>query len=224
MKDIVETYDAVKEFEGRKYTGMRVGGSHSWRYEQGEWEETKVTPDKWQFTYAVKKRRKWDAPIGSGAPTGTEYHWYILAHQRVRKLDANEYTTSMMGTKYKLAHRRAGNEEWSSSGRGQIKQLIAILEENIIQLRHELGESSEELAARYREMDSPAATDPRRREMLSGQKMLPNGLTLGMLGQPPLESYIPQTGTDGAGPCALPSVVSSSSSSLKSVFLPKKRR
>jgi hypothetical protein len=27
--------------------------------------------------------------LGSGAPIGTEYHWYILAHQNVRKLDAN---------------------------------------------------------------------------------------------------------------------------------------
>lgn len=224
MKDIGASYDAVKEFKGRKYTGMRVGGSHSWRYEQGEWEETKLTPDKWQFTYTVKKRRKWDAPDGSGAATGTEYHWYILAHQKVRKINANEYTTSMTGVKYKLAHRRAGNEEWSASGRGQLKQLIAIFKENIIQLRHELGEADGELEGMHQEMDYPATSSRRRTEMSGGQRMPSNGLAPSILGQPPLELYIPQAGAAGAGPSVLPWVVSSSSSSSKSEFLPKKRR
>jgi hypothetical protein len=44
---------------------------------------------------------------------GTEYHWYILAHQNVKKVDANRYTTSMTGIKYKLAHRRAERENWN---------------------------------------------------------------------------------------------------------------
>ncbi len=140
-KDVAASYNAIKQFEGRKYTGMRVGGSHSWYYRQGEWKETKVAPDKWQFTYAVNKRRKWDAPEGSGVPVGTEYHWYILADQTVRKLDANEYITSMTGTKYKLAHRRVDSVEWSASERAQLRQLITILEENVIKLRHELGKT-----------------------------------------------------------------------------------
>jgi len=138
--DAATSYNAIKEFEGRKYTGMRVGSSHSWYYRQGEWDETKVTPDRWQFTYSVKKRRKWDAPDGSGAPIGTEYHWYILAHQNVRKLNANEYTTSMMGTKYKLAHRRADGEGWNADERAQIRRLVTILEEKITELKQELGE------------------------------------------------------------------------------------
>ncbi len=139
-EDVAAGYNTVKEFEGRKYSGMRVGSGHSWYYRQGEWKETKVTPDKWQFTYAVNKHRKWDAPDGSGAPVGTEYHWYVLAHQNVRKLNANEYTTSMTGVKYKLAHRRAASRKWSASEGAQLRQLIRILEENIIELRHELGE------------------------------------------------------------------------------------
>jgi hypothetical protein len=138
--DVASGYDAVKEFEGRKYTGMRVGTGHSWYYRQGEWKETKVAPDKWQFTYLVNKRRKWDAPEGSGAPVGTEYHWFVLAHQNVRKLNANEYTTSMTGVKYKLAHRRVASREWSASERAQLRQLIGILGEKILELRHELGE------------------------------------------------------------------------------------
>jgi hypothetical protein len=147
VEDVAASYNAIKEFEGRKYTGMRVGGSHNWYYRQGEWKETKVTPDKWQFTYATNKRRKWNAPEGSGVPVGTEYHWYILAHQNVRKLNANEYTTSMTGMKYKLAHRRAASEEWSASERAQLRQLITIFEENIIWLRHELGEADKELGS-----------------------------------------------------------------------------
>ena len=135
-------YDAIKEFGGRKYTGMRVGGTHSWLYREGEWEETKVAPDRWEFSYAANKRRKRDAPEGSGAPVGTEYHWYLVAHQRALKLGANEYATSMEGTKYKLAHRRAASGEWSASERAQLRRLVEILEENAVRLRLELGEQA----------------------------------------------------------------------------------
>ena len=86
-----------KDFEGNKYTGMRVEGTHQGYYDKGEWKEKKITPDKWEFTYATNKRRAWQAPEGSGVPVGTEYHWYLLAHQNVRKLDANSYTTSKQG-------------------------------------------------------------------------------------------------------------------------------
>jgi len=77
---------------------MKVGRTHKWYYDKGEWKEKKLTPDKWQFTYNVTKRRG-NAPEGSGVPVGTEYHWYILANQSVKKLDANNYTTSMIGLK-----------------------------------------------------------------------------------------------------------------------------
>jgi hypothetical protein len=203
---------------------MRVGGHHRWYYRLGEWEETKITPDKWQFSYDAKKRRKWNAPEGSGAPTGTEYHWYVLAHQNVRKLNANEYSTSMTGVKYKLAHRRAGNEEWSVNGRAQLRQLVAILEENITQLRHELGEVNGDPRATRRETDFPAMTNLGPRVMIGGRKVQPNSLPLGMLGQPPLEMYIPQTVTAGAEASASPSVGSNSSPSSKSEFLPKNNR
>ena len=223
MRDTITSYDAVKEFEGRKYTGMRVGGSHNWRYSQGEWKETKTAPDKWEFTYVVNKRRKWDAPEGTGAPTGTEYHWYMLAHQTVRKLNANEYTTSMAGVKYKLAHRRPGNGEWSASERAQLRRLIGILEENMIQLRHELGEVGEGSLAAHREVDSLASTKPPR-EMMAGRRMASNGLALSMLGQPPLETYLLQSGAAGAAGGASPSAGSGSSTSSKSEFFPKNNR
>jgi hypothetical protein len=190
VEGMIASYNVIKEFEGRKYTGMRVGGSHNWYYQQGEWNETKITPDKWRFTYAVNKRRRWNAPEGSGAPVGTEYHWYILAHQNVRKINANEYTTSMVGMKYKLAHRRPASEEWSASERAQLRQLIAIFEENIIQLQHELGEADKELGPREAE-PVVMTTDKRRKEMIGGRRMPPKNLPSDiMTRQSPLEKYM----------------------------------
>ncbi len=52
-KDLAATYDEFKEFEGRKYTGMKIGRRHKWYYDQGEWNEKKVTPDQWEISYAV---------------------------------------------------------------------------------------------------------------------------------------------------------------------------
>lgn len=136
------TYNEFKEFEGRKYTGMKVGRSHRWHYDRGEWKEKKVSPDEWTFNYSVEKNRTWRAPEGSGVPVGTEYHWYILAHQNVKKMDANRYTTAMTGIKYKIAHKRAGNENWSISERAQKRRLIQILERLAAQLRDEMDERS----------------------------------------------------------------------------------
>jgi hypothetical protein len=137
-KDISKTYNEYKKFEGKQYTGMKVGRSHKWYYDKGEWKEKKITPDKWEFTFDVNKRRSGQAPEGSGVPVGTEYHWYILAHQNVRKLDANNYTTSMTGMKYKLAHKRAEKEKWSGTEIAQRKRLIQVLQESINQLERQM--------------------------------------------------------------------------------------
>jgi hypothetical protein len=158
-RDIAATYNKYKEFEGRQYTGMKIGRSHSWFYDKGEWKEKKVTPDKWEFSYAVTKRRKGHAPEGSGVPVGTEYHWYILAHQVVRKLNANDYTTSMTGLKYKLAHKRFDHDRWSSSDEAQRKRLIALLEEYLAELKGQLGPKE------------PSATP--QRKTLTQQRRLP---------------------------------------------------
>ncbi|MCW3108231.1 MAG: hypothetical protein JWQ09_2737 [Segetibacter sp.] len=136
-KDLADTYDEFKQFEGQAYTGMKIGRSHKWNYDQGEWKETKITPDLWEISYAVTKRRAGHAPEGSGVPVGTEYHWYILAHQNVRKLNANDYTTSMTGLKFKLAHKRADKDKWSASAKAQRKRLVKLLQEIIAQLETE---------------------------------------------------------------------------------------
>src|SRR5438270_3170463 len=125
--DAAVSYDEFKEHEGKKYTGMKIGRSHKWYYDKGEWKEKKITPDLWQVSYAVTKRRAGRAPEGSGVPVGTEYHWYILAHQNTTKRTANDYTTSLTGLKFKIAHKRAGNEKWSATPRTQRKRMIMFL-------------------------------------------------------------------------------------------------
>jgi hypothetical protein len=133
-------YDSFKEFEGKKYTGMKIGRGHKWHYEPGEWREKKLTPDTWEFQYDVRKGRTGKAPEGSGVPVGTQYHWYILAHQTATKLDANNYTTEMTGLKFKLAHKRAGKPAWSASDRAQRKRLIQILKNVITDLETDAHE------------------------------------------------------------------------------------
>src|SRR6059058_5021589 len=133
-KNIGSSYNEFKNFEGKPYTGMKVGRSHKWYYDKGEWKETKITPDLWEISYAVTKRRAGHAPEGSGVPVGTEYHWYILAHQNVRKLNANDYSTAMTGLKYKLAHKRADKDKWSATAKTQRKRLIQLMKELVAQL------------------------------------------------------------------------------------------
>ena len=38
-QDFSTTYNEFKEFEGRQYTGMKVGRGHKWYYDKGEWKE-----------------------------------------------------------------------------------------------------------------------------------------------------------------------------------------
>ena len=152
------SYNEFKEYEGKKYTGMKIGRGHRWNYDPGVWKETKVTPDLWQISYAVTKRRSGRAPEGSGVPVGTEYHWYVLAHQNVRKLNANDYTTSLAGMKFKIAHKRASSEKWSATPRTQRKRMIAFLRGVIADLERE---QSAEPATR--KADGRAARTPAHR-------------------------------------------------------------
>jgi hypothetical protein len=133
-KNLSKNYNQFKHFGDQEYTGMKVGRSHKWYYDKGEWHETKITPDLWEISYNVIKRRVGHAPEGSGVPVGTEYHWYLLADQTAIKLDANDYSTSMTGIKYKLAFKRAGKEKWNATPKAQRKRLINLLQDFITQL------------------------------------------------------------------------------------------
>jgi hypothetical protein len=131
-------YGDLKEFGGKVYSGMAIGGEHSWLYPNGLWQERKVAPDRWTFAFSSLKRRARSAPEGSGAPVGTGYHWFILAHQKVRKLDKDSYETSMEGIKFKIAHKRPHWRDWSTEYPDQEPEreiLIRILEEELEQLR-----------------------------------------------------------------------------------------
>jgi hypothetical protein len=149
--DASVSYDEFKEYEGRKYTGMKVGRSHKWNYDPGEWKEKKITPDLWEISYAVTKRRAGRAPEGSGVPVGTEYHWYILAHQNVTKLNANDYTTSLAGLKFKIAHKRADTEKWSATPKTQRKRMIKFLQDMIEQLEEHQEEEAKPVAKAVRQ-------------------------------------------------------------------------
>jgi hypothetical protein len=136
-KDIAASYNKYKTYGGHQYSGMQIGRSHHWHYDQGDWKETKITPDLWEVSYAVTKRRVGHAPENSGVPVGTEYQWYIISHQHVKKLNANDYSTEMTGLKFKLAHKRADKPSWSTKAPTQRKHLIDFLKEMIAQLEHE---------------------------------------------------------------------------------------
>ena len=133
-KAAAKAYDSYKEFDGRRYTGMAIGRTHRWHYDRADWKEKKVTPEEWEFAYSTTKRRAGHAPEGSGAPVGTGYHWFILAHQYVEKLNADDYMTQMSGLKFKLAHKRAAKGTWSASPEKRRKALVRILQSLIADL------------------------------------------------------------------------------------------
>lgn len=101
----------------------------------GIWRELKVAPDEWEFTFSSLKERERSAPEGSGLPPGTQYHWYILAHRRVRKIDKDAF---MQGVKHSIAHRRPHWKRWSSGYPDQpseMERLITILGSALSKLR-----------------------------------------------------------------------------------------
>jgi frataxin-like iron-binding protein CyaY/exonuclease VII small subunit len=110
-------YGEAKEFKGRSYHGMKVGGVHHWTYPDGKWTERKVQPDRWDVTYTSLKRRNKKAPRNSGAEVGSGYHWFITAHQWVEKLDANTYATHLEGSKYLVAFKKPDWPVWNTQFR-----------------------------------------------------------------------------------------------------------
>lgn len=159
-------YDDLKDFRGRAYRGMRVGGRHHWEYGGGPWREEKVAPDQWSFDYRSQKRRRRAAPEGSGAPEGAMFHWFLLAHQRVRKVDADTYETFMEGAKWKVGHRGPAARKWSSEHApqpGARDRVAEILEETARGLRGQSARGAPRLenALDWRVLsDGRASLDP----------------------------------------------------------------
>lgn len=103
---MIDLYNNLKRYENQIYSGMKVGGSHKWRYDNGTWIETKMTPNQWKFKFDSVKTRFHQAPINSGASKYTKFHWYIIADQIATKQDQNNYMTNMNGYKFKIGHKR----------------------------------------------------------------------------------------------------------------------
>jgi hypothetical protein len=134
----VVAFNDLKEFQGQTYSGMSIGGTHVWEYPQGVWQEEKVAPDRWTFSFRSEKKRLRKAPERSGALPGTQYHWFIIAHQRVRKVDQDTYETLMQGIKYKIAHKRPYWRRWSTEypdHEPEREILIRILEQYLAELK-----------------------------------------------------------------------------------------
>jgi len=137
-------YDSIKDFKGKKYTGMKVGGTHAWNYNEGKWWETKKSPDEWNIKFDCVKTRMKAAPINSGAGIGSKFHWYILADQIATKLDTNSYMTVMEGLKFKLGHKRPHWKSFSYEYPEQLsykERVIQILEETLKRLKNDSSQS-----------------------------------------------------------------------------------
>jgi len=146
-------YNDLKDFEGEKYSGMPVGGTHRWNYPNGVWREKKVTPDEWAFEFTCTKGRKRAAPVNSGAKQGTGFSWYIIAAQKAIKINADQYQPTMHGSNHKVGHRRPHWREWSFEYPEQLthrQRVIQILQETLGRLeREETADSNQ------RQLSSP---------------------------------------------------------------------
>ena len=131
-------YNNYKIYDKKVYTGMRVGGSHNWNYNNGKWFETKKAPDKWIFSFDSLKTRINPAPKNTGANNKTKFHWYIIADQIATKIDENSYMTSMKGVKFKIGHKRPYWRAFSYDYPNQIpykERIIHALEETLKELK-----------------------------------------------------------------------------------------
>ncbi len=133
-----EIYNELKSYNNSTYTGMTVGKSHDWNYNNGKWHETKISPNQWKISFNSVKSRTHAAPFNSGANVQTKYHWYIIADQIATKLDANSYMTEMSGLKFKIGHKRPHWKSFSYKYPEQDsykEQVIKILEETLKNLK-----------------------------------------------------------------------------------------
>jgi hypothetical protein len=140
-KEKKKSYDKLKKYDGKVYTGMLIGGTHNWQYPNGKWVETKVAPDKWEFTFDSQKVRNRPAGDNTGAAKGTTYHWYIIADQLATKLNNDSYETSMTGMKFKIGHRRPYWRMFSYDYDDQLsyrEMVIRVLEETLRVLKEDI--------------------------------------------------------------------------------------
>jgi len=134
-------FDDIKNHFGQQYSGMTVGRTHNWMYHNADWVETKKTPELWQFKFNAIKSRTVPAPIGSGVPLQSAYHWLVVADQQAIKTSADDYQTIMQGLKFKIGHKRPYWKQFSYGYNGQIpykQKVINSLTQVIEQLESEV--------------------------------------------------------------------------------------
>ena len=169
------SFDAPKTWHGRTYTGMKVGRGHHWDYE-GKWVERKLGPDLWEVDFVATKTRKGKgAPEGSGAPVGTEYHWFLApVAQSARKLDANTYETRMQGFKWKIGFRPAtsatGDYPWARTGETARQRASRLLEQTLGDLKAEEKAGEPDLAAPELEGVRPTPPPRPKRKAVAAKK------------------------------------------------------
>lgn len=80
--------------------GVPKGFKHKWKYTTSYWNEIKVSPRKWLFTfYQTKYRKGRKAKYGSGIPLRGRIHWKLNAHQYALKTSPNSYKLITKGSK-----------------------------------------------------------------------------------------------------------------------------
>jgi len=134
------TFNDLKEFNGEKYSGMPIGGGHEWNYLNAKWKEKKVSPCEWAIQFSATKKRVLPAPPKSGVDIGTLYHWFIIAHQKVVKVDKDSYGTVLTGAKIKIGHRRPYWRDWSynyPNNTSMRQRIINALEANLDRLKED---------------------------------------------------------------------------------------
>jgi hypothetical protein len=117
---------------------MLIGGSHSWVYDNGRWNEKKIAPDKWEFDFDCVKQRNKLSGDNTGAAKGTTYHWYIVADQKATKLNNDSYETKMSGVKFKIGHKRPHWRNFSYDYEEQesyTEKVMKVLEEALLTLK-----------------------------------------------------------------------------------------
>ena len=132
-------FDVLKSFQGKLYSGMRVGREHKWKYDNGIWQEKKLSPDKWKISFSCLKERFHQAPENSGCEIGSSYHWLIISDQIATKTSANHYNTKMTGFKFKIGHKRPKWKNFSYKYPEQLsykEKVIEILETVLEQIKN----------------------------------------------------------------------------------------
>jgi hypothetical protein len=121
---------------------MMIGGSHDWLYPNGHWHETKVSPDKWEFSFESLKRRDHITGNNTGAAKGTTFHWFIIADQMATKMDSDSYQTIMKGFKFKIGHKRPYWRKFSYEYQNQLQykgRIKKVLEEILLDVNTKIG-------------------------------------------------------------------------------------